>query len=128
MLFKIMAIDSSQFSPSTIALLSALISSIITIGITKVLDLIQKRQEYKYSLQKIFVEKKLEMAEDMVAFFYRTKMVYQSMSRLLEKAPSLLTTKTSSDFFFAQIKEFSDRGKKLEEETKKSCLCFAATF
>ena len=101
MLFKIMAIDSSQFSPSTIALLSALISSIITIGITKVLDLIQKRQEYKYSLQKIFVEKKLEMAEDMVAFFYRTKMVYQSMSRLLEKAPSLLTTKTSSDFFFA---------------------------
>ena len=47
-----------QIPSSILALLAALLGSILTIGIGKVLDLIQKRQEHKYSLQKIFFEKK----------------------------------------------------------------------
>jgi hypothetical protein len=48
---------------SVITLLSGLLGSILTIVLTKVLDLFQKSKEHKYSLQKVFFERKLNAAE-----------------------------------------------------------------
>lgn len=46
-----------------IALLGGLIGSILTVIITKALDLVQKRNEFKYDLKRVFFNKKLQVAE-----------------------------------------------------------------
>jgi hypothetical protein len=48
-------------------LLGGLIGSIITVVLTKILDLIQKSKEHKYSLQRAFFDKKLQAAEAAVS-------------------------------------------------------------
>lgn len=48
-------------------LVAGLLGAVVTIIVTRVLDLIQKSKEHKYSLQKLFFEKKLQAAEASVA-------------------------------------------------------------
>lgn len=50
-------------SEQMIGVLGGLIGSILTVVITKVLDLIQKKNEYTYDLKKQFFNKKLQAAE-----------------------------------------------------------------
>ena len=56
-----MTIDSTTLT--VITLLSGLLGSILTVVLSKALELIQKSKEHKYSLQKLFFEKKLNAAE-----------------------------------------------------------------
>lgn len=122
-----MAIDSTQFSSSTVVLVG-LASSIITIGISKVLDLIQRRQEHRYSLQKTFFEKKLEMAEQLVAFFYRMRMICQSLKLLLEKTPDMARISTGRDWILSQVEEIGKRANKLVEETNSAAFASPLYF
>jgi hypothetical protein len=52
------------------AIMGGLVGSIFTVIITKILEIIQKSKEHKYSLQKTFFEKKLQSAEAAVAQWY----------------------------------------------------------
>ncbi len=46
-----------------IGILGGLIGSLLTVVVTKIIDLIQKKNEYKYDLKRQFFSKKLEAAE-----------------------------------------------------------------
>lgn len=50
-------------SEQVIGILGGLIGSILTVVITKVIDLLQKKNEYTYDLKKQFFNKKLQAAE-----------------------------------------------------------------
>ncbi len=50
-------------SEQMIGILGGLIGSILTVVITKILDLVQKKNEYTYDLKKQFFSKKLQAAE-----------------------------------------------------------------
>ncbi len=50
-------------SEQMIGILGGLIGSILTVVITKILDLVQKKNEYTYDLKKQFFNKKLQAAE-----------------------------------------------------------------
>ena len=62
-----------------IGILGGLIGSSLTVVVTKLLDLFQKSKEHKYSLQKIFFEKKLLAAEVTIAQY---TIMYKALSSL----------------------------------------------
>jgi hypothetical protein len=53
-------------SEQMIGILGGLVGSILTVVITKVLDLVQKKNEYTYDLKKQFFSKKLQAAESAI--------------------------------------------------------------
>ena len=65
-------------SEGIIGILSGLIGSILTVVITKLLELIQKKNEFKYDLKKQFFAKKLLAAE-------KTIMQYSHLSEALNQ-------------------------------------------
>ena len=71
------------------AILGGLIGSIITVVIGKVLDLIQQSKQHKYSIQKTFFTKKLEVADAAVSQWYLSANLLGSIARLYEQAPVL---------------------------------------
>jgi hypothetical protein len=81
--------DLSSLSMPVIALLAGLIGSVLTVAIGKILDLIQKRQEHRYSLQKTFFERKLKVAEAIVINSYKAINLIAPLNTLLKKLPEL---------------------------------------
>jgi hypothetical protein len=81
-----MTIDATTLS--TITLLSGVLGSILTIVLTKVLDLFQKSKEHKYSLQKAFFERKLNAAETATIQFQILANACFSLSVLFERLNS----------------------------------------
>lgn len=69
-------------------ILAGLIGSIVTVIVTKVLDMIQKQKEYKYSLYKYFFERKIQAAEAAVSKWYSTASSLGSLSILYEQMSS----------------------------------------
>jgi len=109
--------ENMQFSPSIIVVLSGLIGSILTIAVSKVLDLIQKRQEHKYALRKAFFEKKLQVAEAVVGNLQKTINLFQPISTVLRKIPDFATAGTTRDFLESQMQTFSSKAQKILQET-----------
>lgn len=62
-----------------------LIGSIATVIVTKILDMIQRGKEHKYSLQKSFFEKKLQAAAAAVAEWYSTAYSLGGLAALYEQ-------------------------------------------
>jgi hypothetical protein len=106
-----------QMSSSVLALLAALFSSILTLGIGKVLDLIQKRQEHQYSLQKIFFEKKIKVAEAVVSNLQKGLNVLQPISTILAKVPDLSTIAETGSFLTSHFQTLSSQIQSIPQET-----------
>lgn len=109
--------ENMQLSSSIIALLSGLVGSILTIAVSKVLDLIQKRQEHKYALRKAFFEKKLQVAEAMVGNLQKTINIFRPLSTVLRKIPDFVTQGTPRDFLESQMQTISSQAQKILQET-----------
>jgi hypothetical protein len=119
--------DAMQVSTSTLAIvatLAALLGSIFTGAIGKILDLIQKNQEHKYSLQKAFFEKKLKVGEALVTYTRKTMGLVGPMNILLKKTPDLATLPKGPvnipDFVQAEIERLSSQLKTLVQEIDDS--------
>ena len=113
--------DIMQVSPSIItiiAILGGLLGSILTVAIGKILDLIQKRQEQKYSLQKAFFEKKLRVAEAIAGKCQKTIDVLGPISKILTKMLDSSTTFESKVFLISEMKTFlSSQPQKIQQDT-----------
>jgi hypothetical protein len=95
------------------AILGGLIGSVLTIIVTKVLDMIQKGKEHVYSLQKSFFDKKLCAAETAVAQWYTLSSslgalatLYERMSRA-EKEFDIEVFRVMNDAFSSQLQQLS---------------------
>lgn len=93
-----------------------MLGSILTIGIGKVLDLIQKRQEHKYSLQKIFFEKKLKVAEVIVGHGEKLRNILEPLSTILEKVTVLPATPEIGSLLTSQLQTLSSRIQNFQQE------------
>ena len=71
------------------AIIGGLIGSVLTVIISKILDIMQQSREHRYSIQKTFFTKKLEVAEAAVSQWYVSSNVLGSIARLYEQAPVL---------------------------------------
>lgn len=69
-------------------ILGFLTGSLATQLVPKVLEMIQKSKEHKYSLEKIFFEKKLQAAEIGIAHWYGSGLIAKEMVRLLQLSAS----------------------------------------
>lgn len=108
----------TQIPSSILALLAALLGSILTIGIGKVLDLIQKRQEHKYSLQRIFFEKKIKVAEEIVGQTQKIRNFLEPLGTTLSAIPDLTTTPEIGSFLVSQIQTLSSQIQNIQQEAK----------
>ena len=66
-------------------LLGGFIGSVITVIIMKILDMVQKGKERKFSLQKSYFEKKLQAAEDVLAKWHSKAPALSSLIALYER-------------------------------------------
>jgi len=71
------------------AIIGGLIGSILTIALTKILEMIQKSKEHRYSLQKEYFTKKLSAAEEAIAAWYRAANSIGAMAKLYTQFPYL---------------------------------------
>lgn len=67
-------------------ILSGLIGSIATIVLTKLIELLQKSKEHKYSLQKAFFDRKINAGEIAVAQWTMLRSSMITLSTLMDKA------------------------------------------
>lgn len=70
-------------------ILSGIIGSISTIALTKILELLQRSREHKYSLQKAFFDKKITAGETAVAQWITLQSTMMTLSTLMNKALEL---------------------------------------
>jgi hypothetical protein len=94
-------------------ILGSLTGSILTIIVTKTLDMVQKGKEYKYSLQKSFFEKKLQAAEAAVAQWYCIASSLGALASLYERMSSkekeleLEVFRVMNDAFSTQLQQIT---------------------
>jgi hypothetical protein len=67
------------------SIVAGLVSSLLTVIVTKLIDLFQKEREYDHSLRKAFFEKKLAVAESAVAKWYSIASTLSSLSALYDQ-------------------------------------------
>lgn len=108
-------------------ILAGLIGSIITVFITKIIDLIQKSKEHKYSLQKAFFERKLKSAEAAVSQWYVTAGAIGALAKLYENAP-ILEEGLEPEVFEAMNTTFSTQLKKVQELSDNLAHSFVLYF
>lgn len=70
-------------SNTTLALFSGLVGSILTVTIGKILELVQESKKHKYSLKRVFFEKKLASLEAAVRLWYKSAEMTGMLSALL---------------------------------------------
>ncbi len=114
-----MAAESIQIPPSVIAVAAGLAGSILTIVFSKALDFIQKRQEHKYSLQKVFFEKKMGVAEVIVANFRKTIDLMEATSPILRKIHDPVTTDQSRKLLESLMQALTSQARKMLQETEE---------
>lgn len=114
-----MAAESTRIPPSIIAIAAGLAGSILTIAIGKALDLIQKRQEHKYSLQKAFFEKRLEVAEALVGNLRKAIDFLEASSAILRKTPDFVTTDKSREFLEVRMQALTSQAQTMVQQTKE---------
>jgi hypothetical protein len=111
-----------QVPTSTIAIivtLAALLSSIFTVTLGKILDLIQKHQEHKYSLQKAFFEKKLKTEEAIVSLTQKAISFLGSTSTILTNIPNIFTTPGPGSFLMSQLQILSSQIPKFMQDVNE---------
>jgi hypothetical protein len=100
-------------------ILGGLIGSILTIIVAKVLDMVQKGKEHRYSLQKSFFEKKLYAAETAVAQWYSVASSLGALATLYERMSSaekefdLEVFRVMNDAFASQLQQLSQASSKI---------------
>lgn len=90
------------------AILGGLIGSIATVLITKILELIQKSKEHKYSLQKEFFLKKLASTESAVTQLYILLASIEALARMYERKIEVLERDYDLEFWVTMLEKFSD--------------------
>ncbi|MDH4222047.1 MAG: hypothetical protein OEV55_00760 [candidate division Zixibacteria bacterium] len=99
-------------------ILGGLIGSILTVIITKVLDIVQKGREHRYSLQKSFFEKKLQAAEAAVSQWYIIASSVGSFAKLYERM-SNKEKELDYQVFRVMNESFSSQLQKLLEKSNE---------
>ena len=122
-----MASEITQLPISMIAFLGGLLGSILTIAIGKALDLIQKRQEHKYSLQKAFFEKKMKVAEAIVVQSQKLINILGPFNSILCKVPEFAAI-GDLGIFQSQMTSFGLQAQKLIQETGDCVLAARLYF
>lgn len=74
-----------EFDEKTIALLSGLVGSILTVLITKIIDLIQKHKEHNFQFKKAYFDKKLASAENAISLWYATSVNLGNMAAIYDR-------------------------------------------
>ena len=74
----------------TEAILGGLIGSVLTVLISRIFDMIQKKNEHSYALKKLFFERKLSVAEAAISQRYVLASTLRSFSLLLEQVSANL--------------------------------------
>ncbi len=83
-------------------------SSLITIVVTKVLEIIQKRSEHKMHLKSMFFQRKLETAERIIPIWYDTAVNLENLAILFQRA-SVDETEMSSEWFDTYSMQYTNR-------------------
>jgi len=96
------------------ALLAGLVGSLLTVIVTKLLDLFQKSKEHKYSLQRIWFENKLKVAETAFSKLYTNASLVSALSALYEKF-SVPDERAKSEVFETYNKLYAERLLKVED-------------
>ncbi len=68
-----------------IAVFSGLAGSLITVFITKIIELIQKNKEYKFLFRKTYFDKKLASAEKAIALWYSASINLGNMAMIYDR-------------------------------------------
>ena len=106
-----------------IALLSGLFGSIFTVLIGKILEIIQKKYEFTYSLKLKYFEKKLESAEKAIIYSSLISGVFNNLAFMFKEIPKLDNKNARSsllkiqDSFSEQIKQANEILKKYGDST-----------
>jgi hypothetical protein len=100
-----------MISDTSLALLSGLVGSVLTVFVTKILDIVQKRQEHRHSLQKLFFEKKLQAADSAMALFSNVSTAAKATKTLFELITDerLLTSKFYIGLLFNEIQSIVEK-------------------
>ncbi|OGU48704.1 MAG: hypothetical protein A2000_05170 [Ignavibacteria bacterium GWB2_36_8] len=109
------------------AIIGGLIGSVLTVIISKVLDIIQQSREHRYSIQKTFFTKKLEVAEAAVSQWYVSSNVLGSIARLYEQAP-VLEKGIERDVFNIMNNSLTIQLNKLQEASNQIANSFLLYF
>lgn len=109
------------------AIIGGLIGSVLTVIINKILDIIQQSREHRYSIQKTFFTKKLEVAEAAVSQWYVSSNVLGSFARLYEQAP-VLEKGIERDVFNIMNNSLTFQLNKLQEASNKIGNSFLLYF
>lgn len=72
-----------------IGILGGLIGSILTVVITKLLDIFQSSKQHKYNLEKLFFEKKLSAAEAAMTQYSILSTALINIATLFERLPNI---------------------------------------
>ena len=115
-----MAAETTQIPPSIIAIVAGLVGSILTISFGKVLDLVQKRQEHRYSLQRAFFEKRIEAAEALVGNMRRAISFLEGISVICKRVTDLAITDLSSELLKGQLQILSSQAQTMMQQTKEN--------
>jgi hypothetical protein len=102
----------------TEAVLGGLIGSILTVLITKLLDLLQRSKEHRYSLERLFFERKLNVAEAAVRNWFTVAGALNGLSLLYEemaKEPGLHPELfgSTSEFYVRQLTEAEEASERI---------------
>ena len=88
--------------------------AIVTIAVTKLLELWQQSRDHTHQLKKAFFEKKLAAAEHAVSMWYSMSSSYSALSALYEKIPELQGKATGAllesinNSYFAQLNKLTE--------------------
>lgn len=96
------------------ALVGGLIGSLLTVMVTKLLDLLQQAKEHKYALQRVFFEKKLAVAESAFSNYFSTASTLNSLAALYEHF-SEPSDRLSGETFESFNSMYVDRLRKAED-------------
>ncbi|MHB8336943.1 MAG: hypothetical protein ACYDEE_05980 [Ignavibacteriaceae bacterium] len=109
------------------SILGGLLGSILTIIISKVLDIFQQSVKHKHSLQKTFFTQKLKVAEAAVSQWYSSASIFGSMARLYEQAP-VLPKGIGRDIFHAINNSLTIQLNKIQDASNQIANAFLLYF
>lgn len=103
-----------------------LTGSLATGLVTKVLEMIQKSKEHKYSLEKAFFEKKLLAAEAVVAYWYGSSLMATNMATLFRL--SVDNENISQPIILSAQAELNNEMKKIQQIQSNAHFSFPLYF
>ena len=108
-------------------IIGGLIGSIVTVILTKVLEIIQKSKEHTYNLKQLYFQEKLKSAKRVISLSYITASSLGAISKLYEKIP-ILEEGIDRDIFIIMNDVFSKPLEKLYESSEQIEQTFLLFF